>query len=163
MVKDSKKCKGNTFKGRECRRLTCHETGYCSFHFHQSKIKVSNLEDGKCGICLENAHKGDALQCGHLYHRNCVKKMLKAECPTCRTVLTQLPLDIRRKIERNAFIHACESNDMEDGEWLMNVVYNIIRAAMYNGTQTTISEGTFGHYDETTRSVFVYIPENEMY
>lgn len=40
-----------------------------------------------CGICFEDYKLGDWLArqvCGHVFHRDCIRKWTKKECPTCR-------------------------------------------------------------------------------
>lgn len=42
---------------------------------------------GECSICLEDLNSNlYALQCGHLFHENCIQKWLKLKkyCPVCQ-------------------------------------------------------------------------------
>ena len=46
------------------------------------------FENNECIICLENMIKGDKikiLECGHIYHYNCINDWFKKvnECPVC--------------------------------------------------------------------------------
>lgn len=51
-------------------------------------ILNKDFENNECLICLEYMIKGDKikiLECGHVYHYNCIKEWFKRkrECPLC--------------------------------------------------------------------------------
>ena len=59
------------------------EDGWCSMcyiHRHER----SDEEGGVCCICHENEGRWVKLGCGHVMHRHCQQKLVKACCPMCR-------------------------------------------------------------------------------
>lgn len=147
------KCKGTTLKGFSCKRCVTHKSGYCFSHHHQSKIKTSDLEEKKCGICLDKANVQDALECGHLYHRRCIRKTNKIECPTCRIKLKTLPSRINMKIMENAMkIDESDDEFYDADDYLMSLVYNVIYA-----TRNASVIDSAAYYDESTGLIRIFI------
>ena len=88
-----------------CRILTYNKTGYC--HIHKSKYPKPN----NCIICYSSLHQTQRpLDCGHWVHRKCIKKTEKAECPICKTPVSDVdPEDIHSlldQINENALLFA---------------------------------------------------------
>lgn len=98
MFSRAKICQGLTGNGNGCKAKTKKENGYC--HLHQKQSLIPEGEENCC-VCLENAYKNDALECGHLIHSKCLENWSKAECPVCRKELKHIPIQLRRIIEKN--------------------------------------------------------------
>ena len=51
----------------------------------EGKINTIKNEINYCIICLSEVEKGKYLNCGHIFHFNCIKKwaLLYKKCPTC--------------------------------------------------------------------------------
>lgn len=154
MISETQKCKGFTLRGSLCKNFTSLEHGFCLSHQYQSRIKDSNLEEGICAICLERAEKYEALECGHLIHRKCIKQTQKVECPVCRAELHSLPHRIRKRIERNAQQAENDENN------IMSLVYDIVRRAFSNPRFTRM-DGVIAYYDESTDRIQVYFSNSE--
>lgn len=148
------KCRGITLKASLCKRYTTLENGFCSSHQHQAKIKGSHE---MCGICLEKVEKYEVLECGHLIHRNCMKKTHKVECPICRTELQALPHRIKERIERNA--ERAYIEDSEDN--IMTLVYDIIRRTFSSHQHPTVIDGMIIYYDESTNVIHMHLSNEE--
>lgn len=45
--------------------------------------------DNTCIICLDEIKKAKKLNCGHVFHLNCLRRWLeqKVKCPTCRKTI----------------------------------------------------------------------------
>ena len=59
---------------------------YCSGHKHAYRLELSE----ECIICLEpnDQTRNIPLQCGHLFHCECLRRWNKNTCPTCRTEMS---------------------------------------------------------------------------
>ena len=89
-------CNGFTKSGIKCTKRT-KDKKYCYLHKDQelvirlnlSKIKLVNNIIGDCSICFENILKIDdsELECKHIFHINCIKKLRDNRCPVCRSDL----------------------------------------------------------------------------
>lgn len=46
--------------------------------------------DTTCIICLEEMKIAKKLNCGHMFHQQCLRSLVEhnAQCPTCRTQIT---------------------------------------------------------------------------
>jgi hypothetical protein len=55
---------------------------YCSAHKHAYRLDF----DVNCPICIEpnDESKNVPLECGHLFHSECLRKWNKPNCPSCR-------------------------------------------------------------------------------
>ena len=54
-----------------------------------------DLQDKQCAICFDNYNdttngKLVILNCGHIFHVDCLKNWRKITCPSCRTVITNI-------------------------------------------------------------------------
>jgi Ring finger domain len=86
--------------GRElvkCTNKSSRGGKYCSGHKHAYRLELA--ED--CIICLEanDQTKNIPLQCGHLFHYECLRRWNKDTCPTCRAKMSEE--ESRRYIVRN--------------------------------------------------------------
>lgn len=61
-------------------------------------IDFSNEEnrrgvDTTCIICLEDMKVAKKLNCGHMFHQQCLRSLVEhnAQCPTCRTQIVLTP------------------------------------------------------------------------
>ena len=90
------KCSGTTVKGTSCTKPVKNIGDVCYLH-KNSKLPVTNthvvvnnpsmgVSIGECGICLSNVIEGEdsGLLCNHIFHSECLKCVIKAECPVCR-------------------------------------------------------------------------------
>lgn len=64
-----------------------------------SQKEITVYED-ICPICLDDDFDL-VLSCGHCIHKECCKRLNKAECCICRQPLTNLPEDISKCISQN--------------------------------------------------------------
>jgi len=55
--------------------------------------------DATCIVCLEEIKKAKRLNCGHVFHLNCLRRWLEqnVQCPTCRC---KIELDVNRGSDR---------------------------------------------------------------
>lgn len=55
----------------------------------------------QCSICFSDIkwYNKNTLYCGHVYHRNCIKKWLtkKDNCPYCRAIILKKPKKLKGK------------------------------------------------------------------
>lgn len=65
--------------------VVCKEPIYFKPIKKPSKSRITT----DCSICLEEVEEKDDcyLSCGHGHHVDCIKKLVKNECPICRSVL----------------------------------------------------------------------------
>lgn len=42
-----------------------------------------------CSICMENNYIWEKLDCGHCFHKHCLKRLTKFKCPLCRQEFSQ--------------------------------------------------------------------------
>jgi hypothetical protein len=89
-------CLGITDKNLPCKQR-CIRTTYCRFHKNQNVkplitpfiIEEKDENDSgldECSICLcgVSVENDCNLICNHAHHSECIKQILKAECPVCR-------------------------------------------------------------------------------
>ncbi len=142
--KISIRCNGLLANNSQCRVKTLSESGYCHFHFHQSKVE--DIHQERCCICLDSVKKNDVLACGHTVHMKCLKGCCKCECPVCRTPLAKgVPTSVKNKILTNANQLKKERDEEEaemlrqeqiEHEWIIDLLENIM------------SDGTFPEHDD---------------
>lgn len=80
----------------------------------------------KCPICLEKCGEFFFLPCNHKLHLECCIKLTSLDCPLCRTIMSNLPDDLKTIIEDNIQKYKDETNEMERVE-LSNRYINAIR------------------------------------
>ena len=90
-------CLGLTAKKEKCNAKVKRPERYCYRHKHQNKSKnykplipiVSKDFDDVCSICQCDVEKEEDcdLLCGHRHHIDCIKQVIKNECPVCREPL----------------------------------------------------------------------------
>lgn len=103
-------CLGITDKNLPCKQR-CIRTTYCRFHKNQNIkpsiipyiIDVDDENDSgldECSICLcgVSVENDCNLICNHAHHSECIKQILKAECPVCRGPLIFKNKNINVKI-----------------------------------------------------------------
>lgn len=72
------------FRHERTRQLECPEVSYQS---------ISNAQDSRCNICLEDFKPSDSvgvLPCHHIYHYECLQNAIQynhSQCPMCRTTI----------------------------------------------------------------------------
>lgn len=99
-------CLGTTGKNTRCNNKVTKPHLYCYRHKNQNmisikstskhykepkdKIEVTKDFDDVCSICLCDVDKEDDcnLICGHRHHVDCIKQVLRSECPVCKGPLT---------------------------------------------------------------------------
>lgn len=87
----------------------------------QPKTKLQPKNSGvkeMCPICQETG-KLYNLECGHGFHEDCLKKIIKLECPICRAAINNIRRDIKMSICHNAENYQAEQQQ-EEFEILMN-------------------------------------------
>ena len=58
---------------------------YRELHPYRKKKNPNAKCKGQCSICLESIHgRLHRLPCGHIFHKECISKLTKHECPLCR-------------------------------------------------------------------------------
>lgn len=102
-------CLGTTGKNTRCNARVKKPQQYCYRHKNQNMISIKSTSkhyrapkeekkiievmndfDDVCSICLCDVEKEDDcnLICGHRHHVDCIKQVLKSECPVCKGPLT---------------------------------------------------------------------------
>jgi len=100
------KCIANTKKNIRCKNDSVKDETLCKLHMMLSK----------CTICLNNSSKLFKLDCSHSFHLNCLKDLVKLECPMCRAEITNLPDDIKNRIKDNIIKHKEEVEEQDRQE-----------------------------------------------
>ncbi len=61
--------------------------------------------DNTCIICLEEIKKAKKLNCGHIFHLNCLRRWLEqnVQCPTCRT---KIELEVKERDRDRTIVQA---------------------------------------------------------
>ena len=56
--------------------------------------------DNECSICLDNIEEKNkySLQCNHIFHKECISKLLYNSCPLCRKGFTFTDDDLENRI-----------------------------------------------------------------
>jgi hypothetical protein len=95
-------CLGVTVKGIKCNARVKNPDHYCFRHKNQNLISIKSTSkklepkiivtkdfDDVCSICLCDVDKEDDcdLLCGHRHHVDCIKQVIKNECPVCKEPL----------------------------------------------------------------------------
>lgn len=95
-------CLGVTVKGTKCNARAKKSDHYCFRHKNQNLISIKSTSkklepniivtkdfDDVCSICLCDVDKEDDcdLLCGHRHHVDCIKQVIKNECPVCKEPL----------------------------------------------------------------------------
>ena len=82
-------CSGTTAKGIACTKPVKNIGDFC--HLHKNSPRSNEKSESKvcsdeCGICLSEVleHEDCGLICEHRFHVECLKHIIKAECPICR-------------------------------------------------------------------------------
>lgn len=74
------------FSEKRCDRKALRSEEYCAQHLEHKFPKPDT-----CPVCFGSLHQCvRPLECHHWVHRSCVRKSGKAECPICRTKLTDI-------------------------------------------------------------------------
>jgi len=70
---------------------------YCSEHEFKNNMCKDIIE---CCICLESINKENEipLECGHLFHKNCLLKTDKNICPLCKVSFTNIEKNYIKQI-----------------------------------------------------------------
>jgi hypothetical protein len=80
-------------------------------------------EDLTCAICIDEiCNKSYKLECGHIFHKECLKGLIKKECPLCRRLLKKLPDDISESIEKNIESYRVERQEEIANEDLLTII-----------------------------------------
>lgn len=69
-------------------------------------------EKEKCPICYESGQLY-TLECNHAFHADCLKQLIKLECPMCRRKIDKIDPAIKRCIEQNVRAHQHEEEEQE--------------------------------------------------
>jgi len=95
-------CQGTKKSGERC-KLKVVAGSLCRFHEKQQQ----------CPICQENGYLFQ-MSCSHSAHLECIRQMVKSECPLCRKEITNLPDNIELEIAANRGEHL---KDMEEANF----------------------------------------------
>lgn len=82
------KCQATTISGKQCEsngKFDYNNKKVCRVHMNVMK----SVED--CAICLSEMTSGARIRlvaCGHFFHKSCLQKTSRPECPLCRTTIT---------------------------------------------------------------------------
>lgn len=100
-IKKLKKC--TYIKGsRRCLKKVSNLEDRCVYHQRIPQDKIFNSD---CPICLESINQDleiFKIDCGHIYHMDCMKGMTKMECPTCRSPIENFDKDMIEIVNINA-------------------------------------------------------------
>jgi Ring finger domain len=89
----------------------------------KSKDLSKKDEDLTCAICIDEIRdKSFKLGCGHTFHRECLKGLVKKECPLCRRLIKKLPDDISESIEENMESYRIERQEEIANEDLSTII-----------------------------------------
>lgn len=122
-------CLGVTMKGTKCNARAKKPDHYCFRHKNQNLISIKSTSkklesniivtkdfDDVCSICLCDVDKEDDcdLLCGHRHHVDCIKQVVKNECPVCKEPLifgkkNSIDIEQIKKKEKN-FINEMHTN-----------------------------------------------------
>ncbi len=104
------RCLGKTNKNTPCRNR-CVKSSYCRFH-KKEIIEIDEMSIGDCSICLCDVDEEQdcRLICGHIHHIECIKQLIKAECPVCRG-----PLEFKKNIDIHEIIKR-EEKELENNK-----------------------------------------------
>lgn len=119
-------CMGTTKKGSRCkRRLSYNSTGnFCTIHNININIDIPE----ECSICFENlTDKDSCLECGHLFHKNCVMRLHNNKCPLCRQesglielYQRKIRLRVSKLIEKIFYTTAVTNFIIKENNWKNN-------------------------------------------
>jgi hypothetical protein len=139
----AKPCSYITAKGEMCGNTANHlynDLFLCKRHLHCCKAKE------ECAICMEamdNPIMRIKLACGHYFHRACIEKCIKPECPMCRQHMT---CDEASGIFLGRFkgllsrVYALPANDASRVFEMFEKTVNIIETAELEGMAGWVSE-----------------------
>lgn len=141
-----KQCRGMTLKGDRCKRKSF--SVFCNFH----KVSFSANVPDECAICLDEITNIDcALECGHIYHKSCIIKFNKNECPICRKKSKKLK-SIKNNfiLKERKILTLLVSDDklfsfiMEKNNWINNndtyYFVSLVLLFNFNSIQKIVSE-----------------------
>lgn len=100
-------CRATTKFGRRCGNPPRGETQYC--HVHKD-FKQYNEE---CFCAEDNNKELFVLECHHIFHVECLEKMLRLQCPLCNADMNNLPKKIIKKIEENGLQYKLKQEEEE--------------------------------------------------
>lgn len=92
------RCSNISEKGSKCFRPANENSDFCEVHRQRNETKYLNDD---CPICLDSENEMYPLPCFHKAHLDCLAGMTKLECPFCRAKILNLPIDVRKQIEKN--------------------------------------------------------------
>jgi len=112
--------------------LKATDNGKCKFHATLENFVAAQKESTpapdptECAVCLLEIDPKDQLllQCNHIFHLECIKPLVKAECPLCRANLTDLPNDIKEQIESNRRKNLVETEEANRQELIDSIFGN---------------------------------------
>ena len=83
---NSKHCNSlviNENKLIKCKSVIDKNKIFCEKHLYINRYYIE-IKD--CCICYENIDKTNEipLECGHIFHKNCLIKIINKECPLCK-------------------------------------------------------------------------------
>ena len=88
-----------------------------------NKIKKEKIHE--CTICLDDMETGKYLNCGHVFHFNCIKEWIVQckKCPNCK-----LPVDLKSNKKTDFFIKALGTKNKKTSNDINNVTNNDINS-----------------------------------
>ena len=120
-----KTCRGTTKKGTRCKK---NVTGtFCNIHKPEINSGISITKE--CAICFDDiGHNDSCLECGHIFHKECLSRMKSNKCPLCRKESNILSLNLQKIKNRTDKLidKLFYSNTMIDfiiqiNEWTRNI------------------------------------------
>lgn len=116
-------------KGHSSRKDTSKRSqskARCSKKAPKLKDISKRDEDLTCAICIDDigvsCDKSFKLECGHTFHKECLKGLVKKECPMCRRLIEKLPDDISELIEENMENYRIERQEEIANEDLLSII-----------------------------------------
>ncbi|CAB4025791.1 E3 ubiquitin- ligase AMFR [Paramuricea clavata] len=125
---------------------------------------LEESSDNKCAICWEKMQRAKKLNCGHLFHSDCLCSWLvhDSSCPTCRHSLEEEMKDPsqqgdrlpRRTLLRNHFFHF---DGRQIASWFPSFSVEVLHTRMAADT-TQIPESRIDTMAHEVQAIFPNIP-----
>jgi hypothetical protein len=112
------RCNNISASGSKCFRRREENSDFCNFHIDASTRPTTQYLNDECPVCMEETGEMYPLPCFHRAHLKCLSGMTKLECPYCRAYMSNLPIAIRKNIEKNGEEYKEEVHEAERQEIL---------------------------------------------
>ncbi len=131
-------CPTKLVDGTICGQKLSKNAKFCAKHITPHPQKITKKKgtvktipskiylNTECPICLGQFTPAEqsslhVATCEHAMHQVCMDGLVKKECPICRREITNLPTDLKTKIDANATAYRQERDEEEQHE-IMNAI-----------------------------------------